>query len=204
MTVSRVPTFIFDLGGVIVRHDNALLHDRLAAYCADPLSARERLADAVHDRIVGTGRLSIADLHRRLVEEYGFSARYEAFLEIWSSHFSEEPDMEPVLSALASRYRTVFFSNTNAAHWAHVTAHYPALAHGHHAYLSHELGLTKPDPASFQRVLELEGCRAEDAIFIDDRAENVEAAVALGIDGILFKGATGFRAALETRGVVLP
>ena len=203
MIAPRRPTFIFDLGGVIVRHDNALLYDRLAAHCAEPLSARERLADAVHDRIVGTGRLSIADLHRRLVEEYGFSARYDAFLEIWSSHFSEEPGMEPVLRSLAQRYRTVFFSNTNAAHWAHVTAHYPALAHGHHAYLSHELGLTKPDPASFQRVLDLEGCAPADAIFIDDRVENIDAAVTLGIDGILFTTAASFRAALLARGIDL-
>jgi putative hydrolase of the HAD superfamily len=203
MTVIHVPTFIFDLGGVIVRHDNALLYDRLAAQCAEPLSARERLADGVHDRIVGTGRLSIPDLHRRLVEDYGFSARYDAFLEIWSSHFSEEPGMETVLRSLAQLYRTVFFSNTNAAHWAHVTAHYPALAHGHHAYLSHELGLIKPDPASFQRVLDLEGCAPRDAIFIDDRAENVDAAVALGIDGIVFTDAARFRGALAKRGIVL-
>jgi putative hydrolase of the HAD superfamily len=111
--------------------------------------------------------------------------------------------MEPVLRALTARYRTVFFSNTNAAHWAHVTAHYPALAHGHHAYLSHELGLTKPDPASFQRVLDLEDCRPADAIFIDDRAENVDAAVAQGMDGILFTDAASFRAALVERGVTL-
>lgn len=195
------PTLIFDVGGVLVRHDNGLLYDRLAAYCADPLTAREQLADGVHDRIVGTGRMSIAELHRRLVEDYGFQARYDAFLEIWSSHFSAEPDMEPVLRALAARYRTVFFSNTNAAHWAHVTAHYPALAHGHHAYLSHELGLTKPDPASFQRVLDLEDCRPADAIFIDDRAENVDAAVAQGMDGILFTDAASFQAALVERGV---
>lgn len=197
------PTFIFDVGGVLVRHDNGLLLDRLAAYCADPIEARPRLADGTHDRIVGTGRLDIAGLHLRLIEEYGFSARYDAFLAIWSSHFSEEPAMEPIIGALAARYRTVFFSNTNAAHWAHVTAHYPVLAHGHHAYLSHELGLTKPDPASFRRVLELEACRPEDAIFIDDRAENVDAAMALGIDGILFTDAARFRAALGEREILL-
>jgi len=188
---------------VLVRHDNALLYDRLAAYCADPLAAREQLADGVHDRIVGTGQMSIPELHKRLVEEYGFEARYDAFLGLWSSHFSEEPDMEPLLRALAARHRTVFFSNTNAAHWAHVTAHYPALAHAHHAYLSHELGLTKPDPASFQRVLELEGCAPADAIFIDDRAENVNAATALGMHGIVFTNAARFRGALAEREITL-
>jgi len=197
------PTFIFDVGGVFVRHDNELLHDRLAAYCADPIEARPRLADSAHDQVVGTGRLSIAELHRRLVEEFGFSARYDAFLTIWSSHFSEEPDMETVIRALARRHRSVFFSNTNAAHWAHVTAHYPALGHAHRAYLSHELGLTKPDPASFQRVLELEGCQPADAIFVDDRAENVTAAAALGMDGIVFTDADSFRRALADRGIAL-
>jgi glucose-1-phosphatase len=196
-------TFIFDLGGVIVRHDNELLYDRLAALCTDPLTARGHLAESTHDRVVGTGRLTIPALHRRLVEDYGFSGRYDAFLEIWSSHFSAEPAMAPIFAAIAGRHRTVFFSNTNAAHWAHVTAHYPALDHAHHAYLSHELGLTKPDPASFRRVLELEGCRAADAIFIDDRAENVAAAVALGIDGIVFTGAEAFRIALAERDITL-
>ena len=197
------PTFIFDVGGVFVRHDNALLHDRLAAYCDDPIAARPRLADGTHDQVVGTGRLGIPELHRRLVEDFGFQARYDAFLAIWSSHFSEEPEMEPVIRALAHRHRTVFFSNTNAAHWAHVTAHYPALGHAHRAYLSYELGLTKPDPASFLRVLELEDCRPADAIFVDDRADNVAAATALGMDGIVFTDAAAFRGALAERDIAL-
>jgi len=197
------PTFIFDVGGVLIRHDNDLLSDRLAAQCADPPATRPRLNDGVHNREVGTGRMDMVELHRRLAREYGFLADYATFLAIWNSHFSEEPDMEPILRALSSRYRTVFFSNTNAAHWAHVTAHYPVLAHGHHAYLSHELALVKPDPASLLRVLELERCAPADAIFIDDRAENVEAAVALGMDGILFTDAARFRAALVDRGIDL-
>jgi len=197
------PTFIFDVGGVFVRHDNDLLSDRLAARCADPRATRPRLNDGVHNREVGTGAMDMAELHRRLAAEYGFLADYTTFLAIWNSHFSEEPGMEPVLRALAQHYRTVFFSNTNAAHWAHVTAHYPVLALGHHAYLSHELGLVKPEPASFLRVLERERCAAVDAIFIDDRAENVEAAVALGMDGILFTDAASFRQALADRGIDL-
>jgi putative hydrolase of the HAD superfamily len=199
----KISTFIFDVGGVIVRHDNDLLYDRLAAFCLDPMTARSQLANGVHDRIVGTGQLTIPALHRRLVEDYGFSGRYDAFLEIWSSHFSEEPAMAPLLAAIAARHRTVLFSNTNAAHWAHVTAHYPALGHAHRAYLSHELGLTKPDPASFRRVLALEDCPAEAAIFVDNRAENVDAAIALGMDGIVFTGAADFRARLAEREIAL-
>jgi putative hydrolase of the HAD superfamily len=197
------PLFIFDVGGVLVRHDNGLLYDRLAARCADPFAVRPMLPSAVHDEVIGSGRMTTADLHGRLVADYGLAATYESFLVLWSSHFSEEPDMEPVIRALAGSHRVVLFSNTNAAHWAHVMAYYPLLAHAHHAHLSYELGLVKPDPAAFLRVLELEDCRPEDAIFVDDRAENVAAARALGMTGLVFTGATAFRAALAERGIDL-
>ena len=75
------------------------------------------------------------------------------------------------------------------------------LGQAHRAYLSHELGLTKPDAAAFRRVLELEGVRAADAIFVDDRIENVSAAEALGLTGILFTGATSFSTALARYGI---
>jgi putative hydrolase of the HAD superfamily len=200
---TSTPLLILDVGGVLVRHDNGLLYDRLAARCADPFAVRPLLPAAVHDEVIGCGRMTAADLHGRLVIEYGLAATYEAFLVLWSSHFSEEPDMEPVVSALASRYRVVLFSNTNAAHWAHVTAYYPLLAAAHRAYLSHELGLVKPDPAAFRRVLELEDRRPDEAIFVDDRVENVVAARALGMAGIVFTGATSFRVSLAEQGIRL-
>jgi len=36
-----------------------------------------------------------------LLKPDGFDKTYAHFLELWSSHFSEEPDMEPVVYALA-------------------------------------------------------------------------------------------------------
>jgi HAD superfamily hydrolase (TIGR01509 family) len=162
-----------------------------------------RSSRSVHDEVVGTGRLSIPELHARLVFEHGLSATYDAFLAIWSSHFSEEPEMAPLIRALARHHRVVLFSNINPAHWAHVTAHYPAVTEAHRAYLSYELGLTKPDPESFRRVLASEDCRLGDALFIDDRAVNVAAAVALGLDGLVFTGAGPLRAALADRGIAL-
>jgi hypothetical protein len=57
--------------------------------------------------------------------------------------------MEPVVYALTQLHRVVLFSNTNAAHVAHIKANYQVFGHVHAAYLSHELGLVKPDAASF-------------------------------------------------------
>jgi HAD superfamily hydrolase (TIGR01509 family) len=195
------PTFIFDVGGVLIRHDNELLFDRLAARCTDPVTARPLIASGLHDEDVNTGRLSVDALHAAFAAELGYAADYTTFLATWNSHFSEEPGMEAVMRALATRHRVVLFSNTNAAHWAYVTAAYPALGHAQAEYVSYKLGLAKPDPASFREVVGRENARAENCIFIDDREDNTTAAAALGMRIVTFAGAERFRATLAEWGI---
>jgi putative hydrolase of the HAD superfamily len=49
---------------------------------------------------------------------------------------------------------------------------------------SHEVGMAKPDPGLFRYTLDAIGCAPDEAAFVDDRMENVEAAAALGIRAI--------------------
>ena len=51
--------------------------------------------------------------------------------------------------------------------------------------MSNEVGLLKPDPAIFETALDLLGVLPQQAIFVDDIAENVEAARELGMAGIV-------------------
>ena len=61
--------------------------------------------------------------------------------------------------------------------------------------------LTKPDPAIYRLALKRWGLRAEDCIFIDDRADNVAGAESVGIDGVVFTDAGALRKALSLGGV---
>ena len=51
---------------------------------------------------------------------------------------------------------------------------------------SYELKIAKPDAAIYKALLERIGTRPEETLFLDDREENIVAARALGIDGLLF------------------
>jgi putative hydrolase of the HAD superfamily len=64
------------------------------------------------------------------------------------------------------------------------------------------LGLRKPDPAIYQRALDILGRTAERVLFIDDRVENVAAAEAEGIQAIWFEGADALRSRLVSIGVL--
>lgn len=65
---------------------------------------------------------------------------------------------------------------------------------------SHMVGLRKPDPKVYELVLNRLGMNNNNnALFIDDRAENVEAAIKMGIYGHLFINATALKADLKSR-----
>jgi 2-haloacid dehalogenase len=60
--------------------------------------------------------------------------------------------------------------------------------------------LAKPDAAIYRLAIRRSGLSAERLVFIDDRAENVEAARALGMHGIVFTDADALRAELAALG----
>ncbi len=62
-------------------------------------------------------------------------------------------------------------------------------------------GVAKPDPRVFAIVAERAGLPLDRLAFVDDRADNVAAAAALGMDAILFTHAATLRADLRERGL---
>jgi putative hydrolase of the HAD superfamily len=69
------------------------------------------------------------------------------------------------------------------------------------AFSSCYLGLRKPDPAIYERVLDILGNAPQRTLFIDDRQENVAGAVAVGMKGIRFTGEAALREELGKMGV---
>ena len=63
------------------------------------------------------------------------------------------------------------------------------------------LGMRKPEEAIFRLAIDVMGGKSERILFIDDRQENVEAARAMGIVAILFKGANALRSELANLGI---
>ena len=192
-----IDTLVFDLGGVIVAHDNELLAHTLAQGCAAP-DAHSRLTDGfVHDRAYGTGEKPISDLHARLQADLSYRHDYGRFLDDWCCHFALDSLMLTAFNALAARYRVMIFSNTNAPHWNFVDALAGGALKQHEAYLSHEIGQVKPDVSAYQNVADRAGFDPARALFFDDRADNVGGAKAAGWNAEIFVDRAGFMSALN-------
>ncbi len=70
------------------------------------------------------------------------------------------------------------------------------------AFSSCYLGLRKPEPAMYQRAIDIVGGPAERILFIDDREENVAAAQAAGLAALRFTGVDALRRELGDRGAL--
>lgn len=67
--------------------------------------------------------------------------------------------------------------------------------------VSGEVGVAKPDPAVYEVTRSRTGLAFEALVFVDDRVDNVEAAIACGMDGLVFTDAASLRLALRDRGL---
>lgn len=70
----------------------------------------------------------------------------------------------------------------------------------HHTW-SCELGIAKPDPAIYTYTCEKLDVAPAEALFLDDKAENIRAAEEVGLVGIQFKDIGQLQRELKARGL---
>jgi len=200
MGQSPFQALIFDLGGVIVAHDNAVLHERLASRCA-PAWTAERVSAVIADPVWGTGVLPVSALHARLRKQAAYGGDWATFVDDWCCHLALDRSMLALLERLSARNRVMILSNTNQEHWDFaVGASGGALAR-FEPYLSHRIGHEKPSLRSFQVVAEKAGIDPARSIFFDDLPANVEAARRAGFQAEVFESEARLTWLLNDRGV---
>lgn len=202
--MSRRPRAVaFDLGGVLIHWDPRLLFRKLlpseedverflAEVCTSDwnhaLDAGLPLADGIAERIARFPQ------HEPLIRAYG-----ERFAEM----MLPMPASLALLGELRARGTPLYaLSNWNAETFERTHAHFPFLADFDGLVISGRIGLAKPDPRIYRHLLAAHRLEARDVVFVDDRAANVEAAGAVGIEALLFEGPARLRAALVERGLL--
>ena len=149
-----------------------------------------------------TGQCTPHEFASSLIAELHLFAKPERVLEeLAKVDRGLFPGAIELLEALRGRYLRACLSNNNELHWERLRA--TGIESGfERCYLSHEIGLRKPDPRAFQHVVEDLAVPAARILFLDDRAEHVAAAAALGLDAHRAVGVAGVREVLVSRNVL--
>ncbi|QPH55919.1 HAD family hydrolase [Pontivivens ytuae] len=92
-------------------------------------------------------------------------------------------------------------SNFGIESFAYALTHYPFLDEFDTRFISGHLKVTKPSARIYEIVEEETALTGAELFFTDDRADNIDAAVARGWQTHLFEGPAGLREALKSRGL---
>ena len=109
------------------------------------------------------------------------------FWHAWHLLLGEEKRTVQLLKTLSDTYSTWLLSNTNPKHIQdEIEKRYlfPQLIDG--AVYSFNVGLRKPHKEIYLTAAELAGTKPANSIFIDDMAENIDAATEVGFIGIQY------------------
>jgi 2-haloacid dehalogenase len=199
-----VRAVVFDVGNVIVDWNVRAFYAR---FIADPTRLEWFLANVVtpawhyqHDM----GR-AFAETSAELIARFPAEA---ALIGLFGPRFNETivgpiPGMLELVEELAGRGVPLFaITNFSQEFWVPFRAEWPVFDHFQDIVVSGAERMAKPDPAIYQLALRRFGLAPGDAIFIDDRADNVVAAQANGFVGHVFAGHDALAAELMRLGLL--
>ncbi len=186
-----VKNIIFDFGGVIMNIDPmAYVGQMMSMGCNDLRGMHDSfLKDGIY-RKFESGLLSPAEFRERIRMNLPNHAADHEIDHAWNLILRDIPGHRvEFLKSLKSRYRAFLLSNTNPIHYDFYHD-YTRREFGieldslfEKSYYSHLINRYKPDHEIFEYVLQDSGLKAEETLFIDDLAENVESARQCGLQG---------------------
>nr|MBC7245942.1 HAD family phosphatase [Chloroflexota bacterium] len=183
-----IKALIFDMGGVLLRTESLEPRQRLAAKLGLSLEQLYKLVfESEEDRLVQLGIITPEERWQRIAPQLGLNN--EEIAEFRREMFAGDVlDMELVnyIRSMRGRYKTALLSNAPARLEAMIHNEWHIADCFDVIVISALVKMMKPDPAIYRFTLNQLQVAPQEAVFIDDIRENVEAAAALGMHAIQF------------------
>ena len=204
--MSGIRCVLFDFGDVIGFFDHEISCRRLAE-----MTGGEHDAAAVRGIVFGggleeaydCGRLGTEEFIQELRKRLGIQGSEAEIRRAWGDIFTRNDAVADLLRPLREAgIRLVLGSNTNEIHYEQFRGQFEEeLSHFAALVLSYEAGARKPGAAFYERCLAEAGCEAAECLYVDDRADLIEAGRQLGLIGLQYHPETDLRGELKARGV---
>jgi glucose-1-phosphatase len=186
----NIRNIIFDLGGVLLNIDyeaSISAFKKLGITQFEEFftqSAQMHLFDHLD-----TGTISPDEFRKGIRQISGIHISDEDIDKAWNAMLLDFPHSRiPLLKQVQGNYRTFLLSNTNVIHYPAYTRHLHE-THGYESlaelfeqhYLSHEIGMRKPNVEIFEYVVRQNNLEPQQTLFFDDTKMHVEGAKKAGL-----------------------
>ena len=186
--MKRIRNIVFDLGGVLIDLDH---HQAVSRFEEIGVKDAKQLLDPYEQKgfflELENGKIDVDTFCRKLCEHTGKQLSYDEIKYAWMGFIADVPQYKlDFLLELRKKYKVYLLSNTNpiVQSWARSEAFTPAgrpiSAYFDKMYTSYEVGVTKPDAAIFDRMIENAPLIPAETLFVDDAKSNIEVGQGLG------------------------
>lgn len=187
MTINKA--LIFDLGNVVFHcsMDKALAS---WAICSGQeltiIKQKLDLNHPTHDQFE-RGEIEEDEFRKFISDKIDFPLSKEEFQEGWNSIYGEEVSgISALIDAYSVEFRIIGLTNSNKTHAEVWESKYSSiLSKFESIFSSHEIHCRKPEQAAYQVCIDYLDLAPSNIIFLDDKIENIQGAVELGLAGIL-------------------
>ncbi|MBL7170198.1 MAG: HAD family phosphatase [Candidatus Aenigmarchaeota archaeon] len=195
-----ITTIIFDVGGVFVRgpFDNFLkkVSEIVGFEIKKDSSFREIAGDWMR------GKYTFKEFIEKITGTAISEENNKKIFGLWIKNWELDFDMVVFAKKLRPKYKLVILSNADREGIEN-SGRDNRLDFFDQKFHSFDLGMVKPDMEIYEYVLKELNAKSEECVFIDDKAENIEAAEKLGIHGIVFENKEQLKQDLEELGVTV-
>ncbi len=195
-----IKAFIFDCGGVLLRNSDPGAYnrweDRLGLQRGE--LARRLWAGEAYS-LAECGRLTDEQFWLRAGEQLGLrdSAQVGALRQdLWDT-WALDDRVLALIDSLRRSHRIALLSNATDALEEMLAERYRVADRFEVIINSAHVGIAKPERGIYEEALRVLKVKSDEVVFIDDRAENVAAAAALGMHVVWFVHAGELQRQLE-------
>ncbi len=197
MKIASYDLLLFDIGNVMIDIDynrTIAAFQQLSGKNISELLSLQHQVDFFD--LFERGEITADEFRQKIavvlqLEQVDAAAIDDAWNALLASYPAERFEL---LLSLKSKQKIAALSNINEIHLAAIdhtiqqNFQQPNLAaYFHQVFYSHEMGMRKPEKRIYQKVLDDTGISPDKILFFDDKIENIEAAKAVGIEGIHIK-----------------
>jgi FMN phosphatase YigB (HAD superfamily) len=192
-------SLLFDLGNVLLPIDLSLTYQAFSQLSTsfNPFEIQDKIINEGLWLGYEAGLMNDDDFRNLLRDKLKLNCSNEEFDQSFSALLLDFPsNIYSFLMDLTSNFDLYLLSNTSVIH-SRIFLNNQLGPNGENlfglfkkAHFSYEMGLVKPNPLIYHQVLNENNLVADQVVFFDDNAANVESASKLGIDSILINPKT--------------
>lgn len=199
-----IKAVVFDFGGVLFTEGTYLAVAEIAKLTGvseekvlEVLDERDNL----HHKAYRLGEIDTATFWSHALKEWGIDYDWKKLDDVWRSAFHPNTEVINLFKRLSAKYKTGVLTNNTPGRYLELIKKNGLGPYIQVAVVSYIDRVQKPEPASYQMLINRLGTSPGDVVFVDDRNENVVQADKMGLNAILYSSFNLLKSELGKFGV---